>query len=263
MSFDYGGDGQFSCLRAKEPPGFQMECVTVCVNYADMLAHTLPHNRVLFDRMVVVTAPEDRETQRVCRYWDVKTVLTDEIRSRWPKEFHKGKGINEGLAALSKNGWLVHLDADVVLPVHFRKFMAGAELDTSMIYGCDRVEFKSYEDFQSFYGNPQLQIDGDYNCFVNVSHCEGQRIGTRVAFFHQGGYLPIGFVQVWHADSGFLKYQDGHTDASREDNLFALQWPRAKRGFLPEVLAYHLESEEAPMAVNWKGRQTKRFGINQ
>lgn len=32
-----------------------------------------------------------------------------------------------------------------------------------------------------------------------------------------------------------------------------------KRGFIPEVTAYHLESEDAPMAINWQGRKTKPF----
>jgi hypothetical protein len=37
--------------------------------------------------------------------------------------------------------------------------------------------------------------------------------------------------------------------------VFPTRWPRAKRGFIPELQAYHLESEDAPMAVNWKGRR--------
>lgn len=240
---------------------FLLEGVITCVGNADFLAHTLPHNRQLFDRLIVATAPEDEETRRVCRYWNVECHPSDVFQTRW-KKFCKGAGINEALAKLSRSDWMLHLDADILLPPQARKTIMTAELDKSMIYGVDRLEFKSYERFQQHYGNPQLHTDGAHNCFVNVSHVPGVSIGTRVTFPHCGGYIPIGFFQLWNpGGSGQHCYADGHTDASREDNDFATKWPRSKRGFLPEIIAYHLESEEAPMGVNWKGRKTKRFGV--
>ena len=86
--------------------------------------------------------------------------------------------------------------------------------------------------------------------------------GVLVKFDQHGGYIPIGFFQLWHADSEILNYPEGHTDAGREDSHFATLWPRDKRQLLPEIIAYHLESESAPMAVNWKGRATKPFSID-
>jgi hypothetical protein len=242
-----------------DPCPLLIKAVTTCVNNADFLAHTAPLNRVFFDRFVVVTAPEDKATQRVCKAWNVECVVTDAFRSHWG-DFHKGAGINKGLEKLhiQPHDWLLHLDADVILPGSFRHSLEVARLDPSMIYGCDRIEFKSYAQFQAWYGNPTPLRD---NMFVDVSHVEGARIGTRVAFDHHHGYLPIGFFQLWNAVSKHLRYPEGHTNAGREDSLFAAEWPRAKRGFLPEVMVYHLESEDAPMAVNWKGRQTKPFAI--
>ena len=236
----------------------KIEAVVTCVGCADILAHTLPLNFRQFDRMVVVTAPEDKATQKVCDYYGVPVFLTDAFQSRWG-QFCKGAGINEGLARLDKDAWILHLDADIILPPNFRSVIENADLDTTMIYGCDRAEFKSFADWQRFHQAPEPNTQGA-GFFIHISN-HGQQLGTRVAFQHHGGYIPIGFFQLWHADSKILKYIEGHTDAGREDSNFPTQWPRKKRGFIPEVVVYHLESESAEMGINWKGRKSKPFGI--
>lgn len=268
MAQQYGGDPAPNATGSNTwgwtpapTPGFFIECVITCVDNADFLAHTLPNNYHLFDHFLVVTAPEDKPTKRVCDNYGVRYVETDVFRSRWG-EFCKGAGINVGLSALDKKGWLVHMDADVILPSHFRKILQNADLDKSMIYGIDRFQFQSYEDWQRFYGTPEPQVQGN-GVFVHTTHV-GQHIamGTRVMFEARGGYVPIGFFQLWNVASGILKYPEGHSTAGREDSLFGALWPRSKRGFIPEVIAFHLESEQAPMAVNWSGRKTKQFHID-
>ena len=75
-----------------------------------------------------------------------------------------------------------------------------------------------------------------------------------------GGYVPIGFFQLFHG-SAWKRYpivQDG--DAEHTDVLHGIRWDRPKRVLLPEIIAIHLESETASMGVNWKGRKTRRFG---
>jgi hypothetical protein len=246
-----------ACTDGPSAP-IKIEAVTTCVGCADFLAHTLPLTKPCFDKIVVVTAPEDKDTKAVCDHWGVKYRQTDAFRTRWG-EFNKGAGINCGLEDLSRDAWMVHLDCDIILPSHFRQSIALADLDTSMVYGIDRAEFKSYEDWQRFHEAPEPQIAGN-GVFIHVTHT-GQSIGTRVQFGNRGGWVPIGFFQMWHADSNVFAYPEGHTDAGREDSMFGAFWPRRKRGFIPEVIAWHLESENAPMAVNWKGRKTKAFGI--
>jgi hypothetical protein len=235
----------------------KLEAIVTCVDYADFLAHTLPLNKPHFDRIIVVTAPEDRATIDVCDFHSQPYYRTDAFRSRWG-EFRKGTAINEGLAKLDRDSWMVHLDADIILPSHFRQAVETASLDTSMIYGCDRVECQSFEEWQRFYGAPTPQIQGN-GVFIHTTHSPF-KFGTRVQFPDAGGWIPIGFFQMWHADSKVLTYPEGHTNAGREDSLFPKQWPRAKRAFLPEIIVYHLESQNAPMAVNWSGRKTIPFG---
>ena len=61
----------------------KIECVTTCVGYGDILAHSLPMNKGHFDSMLVITAPEDKQTQKVCDYYRVPYLSTDSFGTRW------------------------------------------------------------------------------------------------------------------------------------------------------------------------------------
>lgn len=237
-----------------------IEAVITCVQYSDFLAATLSHTRPLFDRTVVVTAPEDRDTKKVCDYWNVQCIRTDAFESRWDR-FNKGKGINIGLKALKGTDWLVHMDADIVLPPTTRSLLEAANLDKSCIYGIDRQMVRCEKDWSDFLASPKLQQEGwnDYaDCGKFIHPSKEFDLGTRVC--HPTGYVPIGFFQLWNAESGVRDYPEQHTDAGRGDMLFALKWPRSKRHMIPEILCYHLESEAGlPMGINWGSRKTKLF----
>lgn len=238
----------------------KIEAVVTCVHYADFLPHTLMLNLRQFDRLLVVTSPEDKATPKVCAYFGVECHITDAFQSRWGR-FSKGAGINEGLAKLDRDGWVCHLDADIALPPNSRQCLDRADLDPTFLYGIDRVECKSYESWARFIGAPEPNVAGN-GFMIHTTHSPFQ-LATRVAFGHEGGYIPIGFFQLWNpTGSGISRYPEGHSDAGREDSHFAIQWPRNRRGFLPEVTAYHLESEMAPMCINWQERKTKPFSVD-
>ena len=84
-------------------------------------------------------------------------------------------------------------------------------------------------------------------------------IGSRLVLREQGGYVPIGFFQLWHG----RRYPVRQGNAEHTDVLHALQWPRDKRRLLEEVFAVHLESERSKMGANWSGRKTVPFGPGQ
>ena len=52
----------------------KVEAVTVSIGFADFLKVTLPHNLPLFDRIVVVTSPDDVPTRELCRKLGIKMV---------------------------------------------------------------------------------------------------------------------------------------------------------------------------------------------
>lgn len=234
----------------------KIEAVITCVDYSDFLAETLPHNRVLFDRAVVVTAPEDKATRRVCEFWNVECIPTDAFETRWGK-FVKGKGINVGIHELAMDGWVLHLDADMLCPPLTRKLLTQADLCPSMLYGFDRHICKGAEQWRQFMALPQLQHES--NTWV---HMDKFPMGTRLMIDSVGaGYIPLGFAQLWNPKvSGVTTYPEQHETAARTDVQFAMKWKRRDRSLIPEVVMYHLESDDASGASNWSGRTTAHFG---
>jgi hypothetical protein len=232
-----------------------VEGLITCVDYGDFLAASLPFNRHIFDHLIVVTDPKDVETQRVCEYYDVECLITSGFTSKGAP-FNKGRGINAGLSKLRQTGRVVHLDADIVLPPKARQVLHDTALDPTAVYGIDRVLCRSYAEWTRFLRLPALHHQLDI-----LIHSGPFPLAARVARSQLGGYLPIGFFQMWCPGTvGKRWYAEDHTDAARTDVAFAAQWPREKRQLLPELFAIHLESEPAEVGANWSGRTTPRFG---
>ncbi len=232
-----------------------LEAVTVCVDYADFLAHTLPLNKPHLQRWVIVTAPHDRATQRLCAHHNVQCLVTESFY-RQGDRFNKGRGVNFGLAALEKKNWLLHLDADIALPPRTQEMLVKAQLDRNTLYGIDRLMCPDFNAWARYQRAPTPHFENEV--FV---HLKPFPVGTRVAKLDRGGYVPIGFFQLWHSATGRIEYPEHHATAARSDMLFALQWDRAHRQILPEVVGIHLASgENEPMGANWNGRRTAQFG---
>ena len=238
----------------------RVEAITVCIGYGDFLAETARVNRHLVDDLVVITAPEDAASREVCRLHSLRHVLTQDHRRGG--SFNKGRVIQRAIDQLGARDWILHLDADVVLPRSFRLMLELAHLDPRCIYGADRINVMGYEAWTA------IKARGGWD---NHSHgcyqrwCRPHQPGSRwVSHLH--GYCPIGAFQLWHGATATHKgihqriYPAHHADAARSDTQFALQWDRRDRRLLAEVIVLHLESEDAGMGANWAGRKTKPFG---
>ncbi len=242
-----------------------IEALTVCVGYADFLAATIPHNIGQLDRWLIVTSEADEETRELCRKHDLKTLLSDDHEisagGTGGGVFNKGRLIQRGLEHLSHNAWRLHLDADIVLPRQFRRILGRLPLDTSKIYGCDRVMIPSYEDWQK----------AQYSGVLSHSHSsvnmpKGYALGDRW-MTADTGHVPIGFLQLWHSDADewhgqkIRKYPMHHGAAHRTDVQFGLEWDWKHRQLLAEILVVHLASDpNSKLGANWNGRTTPRFG---
>jgi len=235
-----------------------LEGVIVCVNYSDFLAQTLPHNKSIFNHLVVVTTHEDKLTQNLCEYHNVECLKTDEFTKNGDP-FNKAKGINVGLRYLSNRDWVIHLDADIYLPPLTRGILERITLEKNKLYGIDRMMCPNFEEWNEFISNPRPTHTG----WVYI-HPTVFPMGVRIGEYMSRGYEPIGFFQMWHpSTSKIFLYPEEHGSADRTDVLFAKKWDRVNRALIPEIIGIHLDSENSTideMGKNWNGRKTKYFG---
>lgn len=232
----------------------KIEAVIVCKNYSDFLEHTLPENLQHLDRIVVVTHPDDKRTQNLCSKYGVDCYPT-EVMHDDNDAFNKGRAINLGLSHLRNEDWVLHIDADIVLPHRFRFMLKMAKLNQNTLYGADRLNVKTYEHWIAAKHKTVPQFH--WRCLV-VPHGEFN-IGSRLVHMEYG-YCPIGYFQLWHS-TAHKKYPIVNGSAEHSDVMFAVQFNRPNRVLLPELFVYHLDSEGGgAMGTNWTGRKSKPFG---
>lgn len=239
-----------------------IEAITVCVQYSDFLEETARHNRHLFNRWTVVTKPDDRKTLDVCKRYHLRPLVSKEF-FRSGEGWNKGRAISHAQHQCSTNSWLLHIDADVVLPTSFRYALELADIDKDNLYGADRIYLHSWDEWKKLEASNYLQEQHMHRMVAFRPN-----IGDLAHRIYMGdfGYVPIGYFQLWWGDAGTefgeprRDYPHTDSDAAHSDIKFALHWPRRNRVLIPELLVVHLESERRPYGVNWGGRRSKPFG---
>lgn len=218
----------------------KIEAVVACLHYADFLHHALPDTAQSVDRLVVVTSPEDSETQSVCLHHGIECVVTDAFQL-FGGPFNKGAALNKGLDRLDRDDWLLITDADILIPQSTRDFLESANLDSGMLYGVDRRNCRGLNtlhrcrELQRFDHLPVMPR-------INVS----------------GGCPPAGYFQLWHSDviGHGPWYEDHYGFADRTDLTFAKRFER--RQYLDSWVV-HLDVDGHAGGKNWRGRVSDRF----
>lgn len=203
-----------------------MKAITVCVEYDDLLAITLPLNLRHFEQILVVTSPHDYRTRSICaKLPNVVCYITDAFW-RDGASFRKWLAVEEGFDALGRDDWTCHIDADTLLP----ETVDWSVLERGNLYSARRrmlVEPKEWR--------PDL----NWKALPLVNDRE----------------LP-GCVHVFHADdAGQPPWYGTHwLHAGGGDSHFVSKWRRECQKWLPfEVL--HLGKD----GCNWHGRCTPRL----
>jgi len=241
--------------------------VSISVQYSDFLIETAI-NKNIFDQWIIVTTPDDINTREVCRKYGIQTLLTEEHER--DGSFSKGRLVEKGLQMLPSDAWIMHLDADIVLPKSFRHELERAHLQEDTIYGFDRFMVESWEDWQHLKQSGWIDHPNSWHPHgVDVPQDKNgkqYKLGSR--WRNENGWVPIGFAQLWNRKGGIEEwrgfrtkpYPFSHGNACRTDVQYSLQWDRRKRELVPELFVAHLGTDGAPHGSNWGGRRTKAFG---
>lgn len=199
-----------------------MTAVTVCIQYADFLRHSLPRLQTQVARVIVVTLAGD-EAEQVAKDHGAEVVISKRVYENG--RFCLGKTRNEGFTILDKPEWVLSIDADIIVPD-----LSSLSLEVGCLYGMRRRQAASQQD-----------IDGDWRSLPMVPDrrtCQG-------------------YFQLFHATDPRLQvpwFPENSPDSSRDDTTFQFRWPKQIRRVLPgECL--HL----GPTHVNWAGRLSPKF----
>lgn len=219
-----------------------LTAITVCIDFADFLAETLPRNRHQFNQFVIVTSPEDAATQRLAKEHRCKLVVTDRHRRNGP--FNKGAAINDGLAAMPKSQWVCHLDADIVLPDVFRWWMVHAK---------QHVKYPKHLS-ETIIGMHRVCCRG-HNAWRQYLRTGKQK--WPVEKLRRWNQYPAGYLQIWNAVAMHVRYPETCPTASMSDLLFARQFVYRFHPDHPRVI--HLETKNRVNA-DYEGRRSPQWG---
>lgn len=128
--------------------------VVVCVNYDDFLALSLEANRKMFKEYIVITSPDDKNTQSLCCKYDVDCRIYEDFYKN--SNFNKSGALNwaqKDIHASYPDKWILILDSDIILPPTFPRWFDPDCLNKEKLYGLVRKDFTTAKHFSSKVGN--------------------------------------------------------------------------------------------------------------
>lgn len=240
----------------------RISALTVSIGYSDIFSEFLRFNLPHFDKLIVVTNKEMDEkiakqlkipyTMDLCDKYSVECIDTD-VMFMHKNIFNKAAAINLGLKMLHDEGWILHLDSDIIISNSFRHLLNKRELDEDTLYGADRIDVSSYERWQETKDDFLYNSHG-YHCLIETHKCV---LMGRYSDRHFA-YAPPGYFQLWNAKKK-LHYPMNAGTATRSDIAFSLQFNQKHRQLLPEILVAHLSSISGKLGCNWQMRTSPKF----
>jgi hypothetical protein len=234
-----------------------MKAVMISVEYHDILAATLAHNRHHFSRVLVTTNSPDSKDCEVALANGADVHCTNVFYRRPDGKldystFRKWAALEEGLTVLGRDGWLVIMDADVLWPKSL---------------GCEESP-GGMEDCIRFYtGTRTDQGYLDMLCEIGMLigplrrmapwPLPGNTVPAEPAWssypLHPQQHEWAGFSLVFHGSDPALGqppwFDVRWSNCSGGDSEFQSKWPASKRVRPPWQVLHLGEAGE-----NWLGR---------
>lgn len=210
----------------------RLTVITVSVNYSDLLARSISLWHGGADRLIVITSPDDKETQELCRRHNVEMHITD-VFFQNGAHFNKGSALSEAVfckGIRDRQGWILTVDADIVPAPDWRDNLEASDLQPGILYGARR-------------------------------HRQPEKAQT--LHFDHRNLMPqkwvIGFFTLFHSTDPHLPSIDEPLfdihwpHAGNYDTAFTKRWQPDRRRLLKARLI-HLGDERS----HWIGRGKKR-----
>jgi hypothetical protein len=213
-----------------------LRAILVCVDYADLLALTLPYNKHHFKEIAVVTASHDVETIGVCEKHADKVSLvhvTDEFYAHGAK-FNKWKALEDALDLFGRTGWMCVMDADVLWPKEFPDLLPRRG--------------NLYTPLRRMMTDVKLPLPQESNWNRYPLHPQQREWAGYTQVFHSAD--PTLGKPPWH--------QLDWAHAGGADSFFQAKW-NAQSKLRPPFEVLHL----GEAGQNWCGRVSKRLDGSQ
>jgi len=220
----------------------KLEAVVVCVGFADFLDLTLPWNMKHFDKYVVVTSSEDKDTQEVAKKYGATIVISDRYKENGAK-FNKGKLVNDAMKVLDYDDWVLFTDVDILLPTNLREEFNKRIWNPGILYYASRLHtppFGVYEWVTEYQKNEALAKTLKF-CDPNTNQ------------------KPWGYFQLFNCRAQVLKGKgrnvcsEDFTSAGGIDKHFEELWPPSRQALAPFSI---IHMAHGPMGGNWTGRKS-------
>jgi len=215
-----------------------VKVVTVCVNYSDFLDLTLRNNIKILEKITIVTTPNDKDTQDVCKKWGANIILSNACYED-NAPFNKSKMINLALKKIydsGYNGWVIHTDADILFDPNLTEILDFENIDPRFLYSAHRYYIRTeealnaYKDGEGYNFNKLREDYIDYKEFS----------------------MGCGYFQLFHSKHKRL-YNEEFLAADKSDEWFKNSFGRA---ISTSYFVSHLGEDGG---LNWRGRTTERW----
>jgi hypothetical protein len=206
-----------------------MDAILVSVDYGDYLSICLPYNRRHFNRVMIVTTPDDAITQQLAKQHDCQLYITKCFYEDGGL-FNKYRALEAGLDAFMPQDWLAIMDSDVLWP----KAIDNTQYQIGKLYSplrrmCNNTNHVSPESEWSNYPYHSL-----HNSPTWKDHCSG-------------------YTQILHVGDIVLRSKPWHRldlpTAQGGDTHFQDKW-KVENRIRPNWECLHL----GPPRQNWSGR---------
>lgn len=239
-----------------------IHAITVCVNYSHLLKYTVISNKHFFKRWVIVTHETDSDTIELCKKHNLEYIFSKSIYNR---TFFKSGAINEAIDYFGDVDWILHIDADVVLPQNlpdvFRNDVTGDALIRGTYLNWPEGKGKLYTIHKFTRYVKRAMKEPVLYCMGRVNVDEEEDLDNldiqkyfdredKVVQAHKG----YGYFQLWHnpslnryyANNLISIYPTHSRNAGADDWIFSKMFSRIVS---LNTYCVHLSPEE----VNWNG----------